>query len=443
MGVHIPADCVHDPEVEEISKKHEKAWKLFQWSNLAVSLIVCFLCFWDLLIFMIIWTIWILEYVAGTYYLIIIPHRRMYRLKLRRGWINENSRRLVRIDTAVSAASEKLALNWKWHLPVLFATAATIFLMFGIRQRYGMETAEERVFWIVYGTGVGLCILFMALHIGIASQANRVYSENSQVNLAVNMITKRAWTKGLVFASWTNGAAWIFLSVVYFISGPNLPGWVYAVYTAFLTLSGAVLVIPIALSIGKKNRILEMDQEPYFTDDDEYWKNGWYNNPGDRHILVQDRFNSMNYTFNFGRPGVKKAVAVLYALTIISIPAVIIWCASLMAAFDRAEVNVTEKNGVYLAEAAGYECKFSRDEICSAELIDALPDDNYTRTNGGSTEQVNIGHFRGKETGKCMMFLYKDCVPLLEIHLDNGTTLFLNSREQGKTEEWYKMMAER
>lgn len=42
-----------------------------------------------------------------------------------------------------------------------------------------------------------------------------------------------------------------------------------------------------------------------------------------------------------------------------------------------------------------------------------------------------------------MMFLYKDCVPLLEICLDNGTTLFLNSREKGKVKEWYEMMAER
>ena len=37
-------------------------------------------------------------------------------------------------------------------------------------------------------------------------------------------------------------------------------------------------------------------------DDDYYWRNGWYANPEDVRLFVQDRFNSMNYTTNLGRP---------------------------------------------------------------------------------------------------------------------------------------------
>ena len=37
-------------------------------------------------------------------------------------------------------------------------------------------------------------------------------------------------------------------------------------------------------------------------DDDYYWRNGWYDNPGDPRLFVQDRFNSMNYTTNVGKP---------------------------------------------------------------------------------------------------------------------------------------------
>lgn len=440
MGVHIPADCVHDPEVEKISIKYERKWTIFHWINLIISLLVCFLCFWDFLIFIIIWTIWILGYIAGTYWLIIVPHRHMYQLKIRRGWVNENSRHLVRVDTAVSAEAKKLALNWKWHLPPLFFSAATIFLVYEIRQRYRMDPAEELVIWIMYGTGVGVCALFLALHIGIAAQANRVYSENSQVNFAVNRVIKRAWTEGLVLASWVNGTAGIFIVVVYYICGPNVQEWIYIVYGLLITLSAAVLIIPIMLSVGKKKRMLEEDQKPYFTDDDEFWKNGWYNNPNDRHIIVPDRFNSMNYAFNFGRPAVKKLVGVLYGLTILFIPAVIIWCVSVMTSFDHADVTVSEADGIICVEAAGYECRFSQDEIQSLELTDSLPDDDYTRTNGGSTDQVNIGHFRGKETGRCMMFLYNGYTPILEIRLEDGTVLFVNSREHGKAEEWNEML---
>ena len=31
-------------------------------------------------------------------------------------------------------------------------------------------------------------------------------------------------------------------------------------------------------------------------------RNGWYDNPGDPRLFVQDRFNSMNYTTNVGKP---------------------------------------------------------------------------------------------------------------------------------------------
>ena len=195
-------------------------------------------------------------------------------------------------------------------------------------------------------------------------------------------------------------------------------------------------------SVRKRKAVLESDQEAYYTDDDEYWKYGWYNNPDDRHILVQDRFNSMNYSFNWGRPGVKKAGVILYAATIIFVPAIIIWTFSLIASFDNAEVTFVESGGVCSVEAAGYDCEFREDEIASVELIGALPDDDYIRTNGGSTDKVNIGHFRGKETGKCMMFLYKGYSPILEIRLENGMTVYINSREEKKTEEWYEMAAD-
>ena len=440
LGVHIPSDCIGDPEVSAICTRQEKDWKRFQRINLVISILVCFLSLWDFLIFIVMWTIWLAEYIGGIYYLIIIPHRKMYRLKIRRGWVKESTRRLVRIDTSVSAASDRLAVDWKWHLPVIILTAATVFFVLGMDQRYRMDPAELEVVWIMYGTGVGICVLFMALHIGIMSQANRVYSENSDINLSVNRLTKRAWTSGLIYASWINGAAWITMAAGYYIAGPDLPLWVYVVYSILMAGAAAALLIPVALSVGKRKTLLQSDQEAYYTDDDEYWKSGWYNNPNDRHILVQDRMNSMNYSFNFGRPGVKIAIKLFYAVLIIFVPAIVIWSVSSIASLENAEVVLAEADGIYRIEAAGYDCEFRDDEIRSVNLSDALPEDDYVRTNGGSTDKVNIGYFRGKETGKCMMFLYKDCTPVLEIRLENGMTVYANSREEKDTEDWYDML---
>ena len=111
----------------------------------------------------------------------------------------------------------------------------------------------------------------------------------------------------------------------------------------------------------------------------------------------------------------------------------------MLADLINAEVVFTADQQTFSFEAAGYDCEFDLDEIRSVDLIDALPDDSFTRTNGGSTEKVNIGYFRGKETGECMMFLYNDSTPVLEIRLED-TTVFANSTDSNVTEEWYDVL---
>ncbi len=266
----------------------------------------------------------------------------------------------------------------------------------------------------------------------IARNANKVYSENTDVNLAANSLTKRSWTEGFTFASWICGIAWICLAVSFFLSGPDLPGVSYVIYTVLLFLAVAVLLLFVGSAAKKRQEILDADASPCYTDDDEYWKLGWYNNPDDHHLFVQNRFNSLNYSLNFGRPGAKVFMAAFTAAII----ALVIWIFSAIISLSNTEVIFTINNQTCQFEASGYECTFDPDEILSVELTDSLPADTFTRTNGASTEKVNIGHFRGKETGKCMMFLYKNSSPVLEIRLDD-MTIFANSSDSEITRQWY------
>lgn len=440
LGVHIPPECVSHPEVSDLCSRSVKNWKRFQAVNFAVSLLICFLCFWNFTVFILVWMIWIAEYILGLEYLIIVPHRRMYRIKLDHGWIDESRKRIVRIDTAVSAAAEKLVLDWKYHLPILIMTALTVFLVWGTQGKYRMSSGEMLVIWALYGSGVGVCVLFLVFHIWITRAPNRVYSERTEVNLAVNCLTKRAWTEGCAAASWLNGIAWIWMSAVYFFAGPELSGFEYLIYGLLITIAAAGFLVPVIRSVGKRKELLEADPSPFYVDDDEYWKYGWYNNPNDRRILVQDRFNSMNYTTNFGRPGVKRAVIIFTTVITVSCAALVVWVVSILAAFDNAEVVFAGNEGTYSFEAAGYSCEFEEEEIRSVSLIESMPDDKFTRTNGGDTEKVDIGHFRGKSTGKCMMFIYKKYTPILEIKLED-MTVFANSRDAQETEGWYEELS--
>ena len=187
----------------------------------------------------------------------------------------------------------------------------------------------------------------------------------------------------------------------------------------------------------KRQEVLEADTSACYIDDDEYWKYGWYNNPGDRHLFIQDRFNSMNMSMNYGRPAAKVITAVLAAVVV----GIVIWTAVLLADFINVEVLFTQEENTFTFEAAGYDCSFDKEEIRSVTLLEDMPDENFTRTNGGSTEEYNVGHFRGKETGKCMMFLYRGYTPVLEIRLDD-MTVFANSQQEETTLQWYEKLAE-
>ncbi len=75
----------------------------------------------------------------------------------------------------------------------------------------------------------------------------------------------------------------------------------------------------------------------------------------------------------------------------------------------------------------------------SIQLIDSIPEDRFLKTNGLSTDKNNVGHFKGWETGKCMMFLYKKESPILKIQLKNSL-VFINSDQEGKVQTRYEQL---
>lgn len=117
LGVHIPKEALDTGEISGMVQKYKKTWRIFQGWNIAASVAVCFLCFVDFIVFMIVWTVWLMEYIAGLLYLVYHPHRKLYRIKIKNGWVREESRRIVRIDTGVSVQSDRMALSLKWHIP--------------------------------------------------------------------------------------------------------------------------------------------------------------------------------------------------------------------------------------------------------------------------------------------------------------------------------------
>lgn len=171
-------------------------------------------------------------------------------------------------------------------------------------------------------------------------------------------------------------------------------------------------------------------------DDDEYWKNGWYSNPYDRHLFVEDRMNSSSYSINMAHPAAKWWIAFAVFICIAAVSVCIV-LAVILGDLDGSSPDLKVTEDQVTLSYSFYNCSFSTDEIQSVELLSKLPKDDYDRVNGGDTDNVLVGYFEGKKTGDVMMFLIKGETPLIRIKLPDQT-VFLNSDADGQTEKWYE-----
>ena len=266
FGVHIPEEALKTEEVAGIIRKNKKNRKIFQIVNFVVSVGICFICFADFILFMIVWTVWITEYVAGVMYLIWHPNRRLYRIKIKNGWVRDSGRRIVRVDTGVSARSYRMALSLKYHIPSFVILMLCLLIIYLSDMSFGGEDMAGIVM-IIASAAEFLC--FFMIHIFVIRRPNIVHSQNSSVNYAANMLSKRGWSTGLIVSGYFCTA-----SALYLIGRAAYMGWLnefdFLIYMLFQLMTAVSLAIPVFRGSRKRQEILASDGEAFEVDDDEY-----------------------------------------------------------------------------------------------------------------------------------------------------------------------------
>ena len=86
------------------------------------------------------------------------------------------------------------------------------------------------------------------------------------------------------------------------------------------------------------------------------------------------------------------------------------------------------------AKGGGYSASIAINDITEAKVLTDWPD-IAIRTNGISTDNVGIGHFRTKGDESCMMFVCTDGGPLLEVRTVDGKLYYLNCATEEETLE--------
>ncbi len=86
------------------------------------------------------------------------------------------------------------------------------------------------------------------------------------------------------------------------------------------------------------------------------------------------------------------------------------------------------------AKGGGYSASIAMRDIAEANMLARWPDISL-RTNGLSTDEVSIGHFRLKGGESCMLFLCDDGGPVLEVRTVDGKLYYLNCATEEETLE--------
>lgn len=427
LGVHVPPYAQDEPDVRELLERYQSRSKRFYLGNMIFSFVILALVFYRTSVFILVWTVWLLAFVGVAVGMICVYHRRLYDLKVERGWFGREGANIVIADIHTPHEVQKKAVSVLWH--VLFLLLTGMLCAVPPVRQYLLAEPEG---WLFPGMTMGITLLFLICHNWTNRSGNRIYSEDSELNIRINGLEKRSWSVIWILCDLLN-----FSGMVLLCYGTGKNQWLdigYLIgYIALLTLSAVPILAGLFCLKKRKAELLKENKAPLYIDDDVYWKNGWYENPNDKRWFVQDRLCSMNYTSNMAKPLMKW-------LTVLTLAGVVLGCLWLDVIFLRQDFGTFTLNvqGQEVSvDGLGYDIEFQIGDIEGAELIEELPDEKMNRTNGMADDRRLLGKFRGRETGECRLYIERGYSPILKLTLPEYT-VFINSREPEQTQGWYE-----
>lgn len=426
LGVHIPEYAMEDSEVKALLERYCKRTKYFYIVNSIVSIIICFLNFWYLSIFIIAWSIWLLEMIAGLLGLVYRTHRKLYDIKTERGWQGPTGNGIVIVDTNVSAGNGKLPLSIWWHTPI-FLSIAVAALIPEVQECF----LENESLWILGGTVLFMALFFALMHAWTVRRRNEVISLDTAINKCLNQITKRVWSLMWIVGDYLNVLA-LYIVFYYTLKTRWVSGLAIVWFVIVQCITAGVIITGLFYMRWKRLDLLREDKNGIYVDDDIYWKNGWYNNPSDRKMWVQDRLNPMNYSVNMGTKGGRfYMIGVVVGMTVVF---AVMFAVFLEMDFTPRYMAIKD-NRVSISSPMA-PVVFEAGEIQGMELLSEMPKGDFIKTNGLGDERQAVGEFREKDMGECRVYIYRGYYPILKIELPEYT-IFINSQKEGQVQRWY------
>ncbi|WP_314938494.1 PH domain-containing protein [Parvimonas micra] len=408
----IPINEVDSEEVQEISKKGLKSFKLL---NLVFFILSFSLLFTNTDIEIILLLGILFAYLISIGVLSNKYIKQMRKLKKEKNFASF-TRKYVDITVNREIDKQKLSI-FVWLIPlVVFIGGFSIF---------GTFADMELILFICLSTTL-IAMIFMGLFWRRSKIS--VISDNKEKNLYINKI-KIIKLQNIIFTL-VNVYSVLFLVLIYLQKMDKY---------SFLPFVASIILITffIFYIISTVNKIdmeisSNIEDDKFIEDEDEYYDIFGYKNPNDPRILVPDPMNTGNTVINRGN----KKGKILFAITNMLLAFVIIFGLALIFEKDwKVEISDTIKISTML-----YKDNIKQSDIENIELLDKFPNKRAIRMNGGATKEKAYGNFSMEGEGNIRLYVFKKTDKVIKISRKNQKTVYINMRTNEETEELYEKL---
>lgn len=429
FGVTLPSEALGDEAVTKMIVEYKNKVKMCM-SVIVLGAILSLFIKKEIIAtcYMIVWSMISAEWLVRQPYIYI--NRKLTRLKKDREWFI-GEKRVVSMDTKISKLKDKMPLPDKYMLiPILISLFALII---------SVVKYDEDLRYATY-----IAFVLMAIHIvlyfvgfrGSNKVKLKVYSQNSDINYVLNKEEKFLNSVVLFITSLTASIVYVFTySVLYEVINV---GYYFIIIIAILCSIITFFAFVYANNKIKnlEDELLKMDKESIYTDDDEYWIDGYkYYNENDRSSKVNPRFGFNAYTYNLAT---KKGRISYYSGIGICAVLLIPLCFSLVGMeFSSPKIYISDKS--VSIDYPYYDYEFKSNDIEEIKLVDTIS--FKLRTNGIGTDEYCRGSFKSNEYGKCRVYIYNETKPYILVKLKDNYFIY-NEKTEAETMRIYNELKE-
>lgn len=408
----IPINEVDSEEVQEISKKGLKSFKLL---NLVFFILSFSLLFTNTDIEIILLLGILFAYLISIGVLSNKYIKQMRKLKKEKNFASF-TRKYVDLSVSKEIDKQKLPI-FVWLIPLM--------VFIGGFSIFGTFADMELILFICLSTTL-IAMIFMGLFWRRSKIS--VISDNKEKNLYINKI-KIIKLQNKIFTL-VNLYSILFLVLIYLQKMDKY---------SFLPFGASIILITffIFYIISTVNKIdmeisSNIEDDKFIEDQDEYYDIFGYKNPDDPRLLVSDPMNTGNTIINRGN----KKGKILFAFSNMLLALVIIFGLALIFEKDwKVEISDTVKISTIL-----YKDNIKQSDIENLELLDKFPNKRAVRMNGGATKEKAYGNFSMEGEGNIRLYVFKKTDKVIKISRKNQKTVYINMRTNEETEELYEKL---